>query len=58
MAKSRPPRGGLKKQTEEKITPRSFLGAVPCLIILLVGIGLLSLVFYGMLSSGLKTGAK
>jgi hypothetical protein len=58
MAKSRPPRGGLKKAPEEKITPKSFIGALPCMVILLIGIGLMCLVFYAMLSSGLKTGAK
>ena len=59
MAKFKPPRGGLKKAVPEKITPKSFLGALPCLIIILVGVGLLSLLFYATLSSGLRpAGAK
>lgn len=54
MAKFKPPRGGLKKAPPEKITPKSFLGALPCLIIVLVAVGLLSLLFYATLSTGLR----
>jgi hypothetical protein len=60
MAKPKPPRGGLKKGVPpaqaEKITPRSFLGAVPCLVIVLIGSALLSYFFYAALSSSLKSG--
>ncbi len=59
MAKFKPPRGGLKKAAPEPITPKSFIGALPCLIIVLVGVGLLSLLFYATLSNGLRpVGAK
>lgn len=60
MAKAKPPRGGLKSGLKkgapvpEKISPKSFLGALPCLLIVFIGIGLLSLFFYASLSSSLK----
>jgi hypothetical protein len=58
MAKPKPPRGGLKKGAgaapAEKITPRSFLGALPCMLIVLIGMGLLSLFFYASLTASLK----
>jgi hypothetical protein len=60
MAKPKPPRGGLKSGLKkgaappEKITPKSFIGALPCLLIVLIGIGLLSLLFYASLSASLK----
>lgn len=71
MAKSRPPGGGSKlpgasksksglkrggAPEAEKITPRSFIGALPCMVIVLVGIGLLSMFFYALLTSSLKSG--
>jgi hypothetical protein len=64
MAKFKPPRGGGKplgrkgapQAAPEKITARSFLGAVPCLMIVLVAMGLLSWLFYAALSSSLKSG--
>ena len=45
MAKFKPAKPGKKK--ESKIQ-----GAIPCLILLVSGILLLSLLFYGMLKSG------
>jgi len=54
MAKIKPPRGGLKKAVPQAPTPKSFLGALPCLIIIVIGIGLLSLLFYASLA-GMKT---
>lgn len=64
MAKPKPPRGGfnsgsksgLKKGAAppEKISPKSFIGALPCLFIVFIGIGLLSLFFYASLSASLK----
>jgi hypothetical protein len=60
MAKMKPPRGGRKAgqvpASSEKITPRNFLGAIPCLLVVLVGIGLLSMLFYTALSNSLKSG--
>jgi hypothetical protein len=53
MAKIKPPRGGLKKAEPGKITPKNFVGTLPCLFIIIVGIGLLSLLFYASLS-GMK----
>jgi hypothetical protein len=59
MAKPKPPRGGLKKGAPETPSPKSFLGALPCLFLILIGIGLLSMFFYAMLTSGVKpAGAK
>jgi len=54
MAKMRPPRGGLKKGEPEKVGPKSFVRAIPCLFIILIGIGLLSMLFYASLA-GMKT---
>jgi|GEM_PF-2387601 len=54
MAKMKPPRGGIKKTEPEKPTPKSILPALPCLFLILVGIGLLSLLFYASLA-GMKT---
>ena len=53
MAKFKPQRSSLKKAAPETPGPKSFLGALPCLFIILVGIGLLSLLFYASLS-GMK----
>lgn len=53
MAKSRPSRGGIRKAAPETPSPKSFVGAIPCLLIILIGIGLLSLLFYASLS-GMK----
>jgi hypothetical protein len=54
MAKVRPPRGGIKKGAPETPSPKSFMGAIPCLVIIVIGIGLLSLLFYASLA-GMKT---
>ncbi|WP_155121434.1 hypothetical protein [Bryobacter aggregatus] len=50
MAKLKPSRGGLKKAEPEKITPKSFVRAIPCLFILLIAVGLMSLLFYATLT--------
>jgi len=58
MAKFKPARSGAKKQAADRETPtaKSMVRAIPCLVITLIGIGLLSLFFYTMLSSGLRSG--
>jgi hypothetical protein len=53
MAKLRPPRGGIKKAEPAKTTPKSFLPALPCMVLILMVIGLLSLLFYASLA-GMK----
>ena len=50
MAKLKPQRSGLKKPAPEPITPKSFARAIPCLVILLIGVGLMSLLFYATLT--------
>ncbi|MDX2269055.1 MAG: hypothetical protein NW208_13180 [Bryobacter sp.] len=61
MAKMKPPRGGRKAgatpASQEKITARSFVGAIPCLVVVLIAMGLLSMLFYAALSNSLKSGA-
>lgn len=59
MAKFKPARSGAKKQAAVAETPtaKSMVRAIPCLVITLIGIALLSLFFYTMLSSGLRSGA-
>lgn len=53
MAKMKPPRGGLKKSEPEKPSAKSIVPALPCLFLILIGIGLLSLLFYASLA-GMK----
>lgn len=54
MAKSKPPRGGLKKNAPETPSAKGLLRALPCLMMILVLIGLLSALFYASLA-GMKT---
>jgi hypothetical protein len=55
MAKMKPPRGGLKKGQPEKPaeTIKGLVPALPCLMIILIAIGLLSMLFYASLA-GMK----
>ncbi len=46
MAKFKP--AGKKKKTSD----RSFAGGIPCLILLILGFALISLLFYAVLKSG------
>jgi hypothetical protein len=58
MAKFKPPRSGAKKQAAVAETPtaKSMVRAIPCLVITVIGIVLLSYFFYTLLSSGLRSG--